>query len=52
MLPLVLGFLFMLSIRALPPEVRLRGWYKIVVFVVGGITCGLGVWGSISSLFD
>ncbi|MDR3525452.1 MAG: divalent metal cation transporter [Acetobacteraceae bacterium] len=51
MLPLVLGFLFLLATRALPPEQRLRGWYRHVVLVVGSIVCALGVWGSISSLF-
>lgn len=52
LLPLVLGFLFMLAVRALPEHVRLRGWYKILVLIVGGITCALGVWGGIASLFD
>jgi Mn2+/Fe2+ NRAMP family transporter len=52
MLPLVLGFLFMLAVRALPEAVRLRGWYKYVVLVTMSVTAGLGVWGSISSLFD
>jgi len=51
MLPLVLGFLFLLATRALPPEVRLRGWYRSVVLIVGSIVCALGVWGSISNLF-
>ncbi len=50
LLPVVLGFLFMLSVRALPDAVRLRGWYRWVVLVVGGVTCGLGVWGGIASL--
>ncbi len=52
MLPLVLGFLFMLAVRALPEAVRLRGWYKYVVLVTMSVTAGLGVWGSISGLFD
>jgi Mn2+/Fe2+ NRAMP family transporter len=52
LLPMVLGFLFMLAVRALPPAVRLRGWYKWVVLLVGGTTCALGVWGGIASLFS
>jgi Mn2+/Fe2+ NRAMP family transporter len=52
LLPVVLGFLFMLATRALPPAVRLRGWYKYLVLAVAGLTCGLGVWGGIASLFN
>jgi len=52
MLPVVLGFLFLLATRALPPDVRLRGWYRYVVLIVGGTVCCLGVWGSIASLFS
>ena len=48
LLPLVLGFLVALSIRALPPAVRLRGWYKGVVIVVIGLTTLLGVFGGFS----
>ena len=51
LLPVVLGFLYMLAVRALPEAVRLRGWYRIVVLLVGGLTCALGVWGGVSSLF-
>jgi len=48
MLPLVLGFLVLLAIRALPEEHRLRGPYRWVVIVVSGLTVGLGVYGGIS----
>ena len=48
LLPLVLGFLVALSIRALPPAVRLRGWYKGVVIVVISLTTLLGVFGGFS----
>ncbi len=48
LLPLVLGFLVALSIRALPPAVRLRGWYKGVVIMVIGLTTLLGVFGGFS----
>ncbi len=52
LLPLVLGFLFLLAIKALPAHVRLRGWYKYTVLAIGSLTCALGVWGGIASLFN
>ena len=48
MLPLVLGFLIALSVRALPPAHRLRGPYFWVVVVVVGLTTLLGVFGGFS----
>lgn len=48
LLPLVLGFLIALSIRALPPAVQLRGWYRWVVIAVVGMTTVLGVFGGFS----
>jgi NRAMP (natural resistance-associated macrophage protein)-like metal ion transporter len=51
MLPLVLGFLVALAIRALPPEQRLRGLYCGVVIAVAALTAGLGVYGGMASLF-
>jgi Mn2+/Fe2+ NRAMP family transporter len=45
LLPLVLGFLVALSVRGLPPAVRLRGWYLAVVVVVLATTTALGVFG-------
>ncbi|HKO07076.1 MAG TPA: divalent metal cation transporter [Alphaproteobacteria bacterium] len=48
MLPLVLGFLVLLAIRALPEDHRLRGPYRWVVIVVSVLTVGLGVYGGIS----
>ena len=50
MLPLVLGFLIALSIKALPPAIRLRGWYLWLVLVVTVVTCLLGVFGGISGM--
>ena len=32
LLPIVLGFLVLLERRALPPEARMRGWYKWVTW--------------------
>ena len=48
MLPLVLGFLVALAIRALPAQHRLSGAYKWLVISVSLLTAGLGVYGGIS----
>ena len=48
MLPVVLGFLVALALKALPPEHRLRGWYLWVVLGVVVATSALGVYGGIS----
>ncbi len=52
MLPLVLGFLILLAIKALPPAVRLRGAYLWVVVTVAGVTCALGVIGGAGGMFQ
>jgi NRAMP (natural resistance-associated macrophage protein)-like metal ion transporter len=48
MLPLVLGFLIALAIKALPHAHRLRGWYLWTVLIVAVLTCALGVFGGFS----
>ena len=48
LLPVVLGFLVALAIRALPPAQRLRGWYRWVVIGVATMTSALGVYGGLS----
>ncbi len=48
MLPLVLGLLVLLAMRALPEEHRLRGPYRWVVITASLLTAGLGVYGGIS----
>jgi Mn2+/Fe2+ NRAMP family transporter len=50
LLPIVLGFLVALAVRALPENVRLKGWYLWVVAIVGGATCLLGVFGGLSGI--
>ena len=45
LLPLVLGFLVMLGLKALPPQVRLRGWYAGLAIAMSAVTAGLGVYG-------
>jgi Mn2+/Fe2+ NRAMP family transporter len=48
MLPLVLGFLIALAVKALPRAHRLQGWYLWVVVTVAAVTCALGVFGGLS----
>jgi hypothetical protein len=48
MLPLVLGFLIALAVRALPRKHRLQGWYLWLVVAVAVVTCALGVFGGLS----
>ncbi|MBU6405384.1 MAG: divalent metal cation transporter [Proteobacteria bacterium] len=51
MLPLVLGLLVALAMRALPPAHRLHGVYAVVVIAVVVLTSLLGVYGGLSTLF-
>ncbi|HEV7156877.1 MAG TPA: divalent metal cation transporter [Caulobacteraceae bacterium] len=48
LLPLVLGFLIALAVKALPPGQRLSGPYLWLVVAVSGVTCLLGVFGGLS----
>jgi NRAMP (natural resistance-associated macrophage protein)-like metal ion transporter len=45
LLPLVLGFLIALAVKALPEQSRLKGWYLWLVIGVSAGTCVLGVFG-------
>ncbi len=51
LLPIVLGFLFLLAVRTLPEPYRLKKWYAVLVGIVLLITAlfGLfgGIWGSL-----
>jgi formate hydrogenlyase subunit 3/multisubunit Na+/H+ antiporter MnhD subunit len=49
MLPLVLGFLVLLAIKALPPEHRIKGIYAAVVIGIAVLVSCLGVYGAFSS---
>ncbi len=44
LLPIVLGFLLLLERRALPPEYRMRGWYRAVVTGLSFIVMAFGVY--------
>jgi Mn2+/Fe2+ NRAMP family transporter len=50
LLPIVLGFLIALAAKALPPRIRLRGWYLWLVVTVAALTCLLGVFGGLSGV--
>jgi Mn2+/Fe2+ NRAMP family transporter len=52
LLPLVLGFLVALAVKALPLEHRLRGAYFWVVLGVVVVTCALGLYGGLRSLWN
>jgi Mn2+/Fe2+ NRAMP family transporter len=49
MLPLVLGFLVLLAIKALPPEHRIKGVYAGIVISLSVLISCLGVYGGFSS---
>ncbi|MCL4448262.1 MAG: divalent metal cation transporter [Actinobacteria bacterium] len=50
LLPLVLGFLVMLAIKALPKEHRISGWYRWMVVAIVAITATLGVYAALIGL--
>jgi len=52
LLPIVLGFLFMLAIKALPEPWRLKGWYAWLVGFIVLCTACLGVYASIMGLWQ
>ena len=52
MLPIVLGFLIALGVKALPPAYRLRGWYLALTATLAFITAALGVYGGLISLWS
>lgn len=50
LLPVVLGFLIMLALFALPDHLKLRGWYMGLTIFLSAITAGLGVYGGLSGI--
>jgi len=52
LLPIVLGFLFMLSVKALPENYRLKGWYAWCVGIIIAVTSGFGVVSGIIGCFQ
>ncbi|MGH7038101.1 MAG: NRAMP family divalent metal transporter [Stellaceae bacterium] len=47
LLPLVIGFLVALAATALPPPLRLRGWYLGLLIGVAALVSLLALWGAI-----
>jgi Mn2+/Fe2+ NRAMP family transporter len=52
LLPIVLGFLFALGMRALPEPYRLKGLYAILVAAVMAVTAGFGVYSAVAGIFS
>lgn len=50
LLPIVLGFLYLLAVKVLPKEYRLRGFYAVFVGVVLLITAVFGLYAGLVSL--
>jgi Mn2+/Fe2+ NRAMP family transporter len=48
LLPIVLGFLVMLGLKALPEAHRLKGPYAWLVCVVAAVTAGFGVFAGLT----
>jgi Mn2+/Fe2+ NRAMP family transporter len=47
LLPLVIGFLVALAVKALPEPVRPRGWYLGLVIGFAAIVCAVGLFGGV-----
>ncbi|MCE0496731.1 MAG: divalent metal cation transporter [Methylacidiphilales bacterium] len=52
LLPIVLGFLFLLARKALPEPWRLKGWYAWLLGVIVLLTAGLGVYAGIMGIWQ
>jgi len=52
LLPIVLGFLFLLARKALPEPWRIKGWYAWLVGLIALCTAGLGVYAGIMGIFQ
>jgi len=50
MLPVVIAFLIALSIKILPAQFTLRGWYLMLLMGISAATCLLGLYGGLSGL--
>jgi NRAMP (natural resistance-associated macrophage protein)-like metal ion transporter len=48
LLPIVLGFLYLLALKALPEPYRLKGFYAWVVGAVVAVTAGFGVYAGLT----
>ncbi|MDE2091210.1 MAG: divalent metal cation transporter [Gammaproteobacteria bacterium] len=51
LLPIVLGFLYLLARRALPDAHRLKGFYAAIVAIIIIVTAGFGVFAALTGIF-
>ncbi len=52
LLPIVLGFLYLLALKALPDPWRLRGWYAWLVGFIVVLTSVIGVYAGLMGIFS
>jgi Mn2+/Fe2+ NRAMP family transporter len=50
LLPLVIGFLVVLSLKTLPAALRPRGWYLVVLLALSSAVCAVGWIGGLAGL--
>jgi Mn2+/Fe2+ NRAMP family transporter len=50
LLPIVLGFLLLLERRALPAELRTRGWWRAITYVLSAAVIGLGLYTAVQTI--
>jgi hypothetical protein len=50
LMPLVIGFLVALAMKALPEPYRLRGWYLGLIIGVSALVSAVGVFGGLQAL--
>ena len=50
LMPLVIGFLVALAMKALPEPYRLRGWYLGLIVGVSALVSAVGVFGGLQAL--
>jgi Mn2+/Fe2+ NRAMP family transporter len=50
LMPLVIGFLVALAVKALPEPMRLRGWYLTLVVAISAVVSAVGVFGGVQAL--
>jgi NRAMP (natural resistance-associated macrophage protein)-like metal ion transporter len=50
LLPIVLGFLLLLERRALPAELRTRGWWRAITYVLSAAVIALGLYTAVQTI--
>lgn len=52
LLPIVLGFLFLLAVKTLPEKYKLKGWRAWTIGIILFVTAGFGLYAGISGIFN